>query len=270
MKKIAGGKTRSKHGVKKAGGTEVGASNIMDTWWGKTIYVLGLSAFIFAVVIGVQYLLSLIIVFIFARILPLEALTTPLANSIYSVISYGLSLLIIVVLPPILFKDKIKKITRERLGFKGLPTWTDVGLAPVGYIVSILVAMGLTAIFNQMAWFNANEAQELGYSIYMQGWERGLAFIMLAVLAPIVEEIIFRGWLYGKLRIKIPKWVAILATSFLFGLVHLQWNVGITVFAMSVVNCLLREVTGTIYAGTLVHILNNSIAFYLVYVMGMG
>ena len=104
----------------------------------------------------------------------------------------------------------------------------------------------------------------------MQGWERGIAFVMLAVLAPIVEEIIFRGWLYGKLRIKIPKWAAILVTSLLFGLVHLQWNVGITVFCMSVVNCLLREVTGTIYAGILVHILNNSIAFYLVYVMGMG
>ena len=241
-----------------------------NTWWMKTLYVLGLSAFVFAAVIGVEFLLSLIINFLLVKVISVEALTTPLANSIFSVISYGLSLLIVVVLPPLLFKDKIAKITRERLGLRGLPTWTDVGLAPVGYVVSIIISAGITAVFNLMTWFNANETQDLGYSPYMQGWERGLAFIMLAVVAPIVEEIIFRGWLYGKLRVKIPKWVAVLVTSFLFGLIHLQWNVGISVFSMSVVCCLLREVTGTIYAGMLVHILNNGIAFYLVYVMGVG
>ena len=253
--------------MKKTGGNKKSSEN---PWWMKALYVLGLSAFVFAAVIGVEFLLGLLINFLLAKIMSVEALTTPLASSIFSVISYGLSLLFVVVLPPLIFKDKIAKITRERLGLRGLPTWTDLGLAPVGYVASLLIAAGITMIFNLMTWFNADEAQVLGYSPYMQGWERGLAFIMLAVLAPIVEEIIFRGWLYGKLRIKIPKWVAVLTVSFLFGLVHLQWNVGITVFAMSVVNCCLREVTGTIYAGTLVHILNNSIAFYLVYVMGVG
>ena len=92
--------------------------------------------------------------------------------------------------------------------------------------------------------------------------------MILAIIAPIAEELIFRGWLYGKLRIKIPKWVAILITSFLFGLIHLQWNVGVTVFCMSVVMCILREITGTIYAGMLVHMLSNGIAFFLVYVVG--
>ena len=92
---------------------------------------------------------------------------------------------------------------------------------------------------------------------------------MVAVIAPIMEEIIFRGFLYGKLRVRIPKWVAIFVTSLVFGLVHLQWNVGISVFAMSIVTCTLREITGTIYAGMLVHIINNAVAFYLVYVAGM-
>ena len=102
------------------------------------------------------------------------------------------------------------------------------------------------------------------------GIERGVAFIALVVIAPIAEEIVFRGWLYGKLRVNIPKWVAILITSLVFGAIHMQWNVGITVFAMSVVNCILREITGTIYAGTLVHMINNGVAFYLVYVAMMA
>ena len=259
--------------MKKQGGKKKPVKNTKKAetpWWMTVLYALSLSAFVFAAVVGVQFLISLIISFVLVRIIPIEALVTPLANSIFSVIAYGLSLVVVVLLPSVFFKDKIAKITREKLGLRGLPTWTDMGLAPVGYIASVVIASGLTALFNLTNWFNAGEAQELGYSLYMQGWERALAFIMLAVIAPIAEEIVFRGWLYGKLRVKIPKWAAILITSFLFGLVHMQWNVGITVFSMSVVNCLLREVTGTIYAGILVHILNNSIAFYLVYVMGVG
>lgn len=233
-------------------------------WLKTTLWVVAISAYVFAVVAGVQFLLSLLLV----HILPVEAFDSPVTNTVFSVVSYLLAIMIIIVLPPRIFKNKLTKPSRESLGLKGLPTWTDIGLAPVGYVVSILLATGLTALFKFFPWFNAAETQDLGYSPYIMGFDRGLAFVMLAIIAPIAEEIIFRGWLYGKLRIKIPKWVAILITSFLFGLIHLQWNVGVTVFCMSVVTCTLREVTGTIYAGMLVHMLSNGVAFFLVYVIG--
>jgi membrane protease YdiL (CAAX protease family) len=61
-----------------------------------------------------------------------------------------------------------------------------------------------------------------------------------------------------------------LLVSLLFGVVHLQWNVGVNVFALSIVLCSLREITGTIYAGILLHMLKNGVAFWLLYVMGTG
>jgi len=233
---------------------------------GKTVlWVIGQLLWVAIFMVGLQLLLG----FLFTKILPANLLSSTAVNIIYLVISYVLGVLFIVVLPPKVLKKKVEKVSRERLGLKGLPTWTDIGLAPIGYVVSLILAAGLTAAFRVFPWFDANQAQNLGYSPYMMGWERGFAFIALAVFAPIVEELIFRGWLYGKLRVRIPKWLAILLVSVLFGAIHMQWNVGVTVFCMSVVNCLLREVTGTIYAGTLVHILSNGLAFYLVYVMGM-
>lgn len=230
----------------------------------KTLWVVAISAFVLTVVFGVEFLLGLLLSFLTTP----EILQLPVVNILFSILSYGLILVLLIYLPPKLFKKKIAKSSSESLGLRGLPTWTDVGLAPVGYIATIALAAALTAIFNLMPWFNANEAQELGYSHYMVGFERGAVFVMLAIIAPIMEELIFRGWLYGKLRVKIPKWVAIFITSLLFGIIHLQWNVGITVFAMSIVTCTLREITGSIYAGTLVHIINNSVAFYLVYIVG--
>ena len=64
--------------------------------------------------------------------------------------------------------------------------------------------------------------------------------------------------------------ISILLVSLLFGVVHMQWNVGVNVFALSVVLCGMREITGTIYAGILTHMLKNGIAFFLLYVFGFG
>ena len=175
--------------------------------------------------------------------------------------------------------DKIahKVATRTELGLKGLPTWTDVGLAPVGYIVSTLAAVGLSALFTLFPWYSSEEAQDLSYSTSIEGGERVLAFLVLAVVVPFAEELIFRGWLYGKVREllsdKMRKWVAIAVSivivSLLFALLHGQWNVGLTVFAMSVVACILREMTGSIYAGIFMHMIRNALAFYVLYILKM-
>lgn len=236
-------------------------------WWKTLLWVLLASSWVFLALLGTEILVGLLM----SAILPGEAISSPVVVATFSIIAYLAALFLIIFVPTKIPKIRdFLKSNRERLGLKGLPTWTDLGLAPIGYIVTIIIVMGLTAIFSNFNWFNADEAQNLGYSIYMQGFERGIAFVELAVFAPIIEELIFRGWLYGNLRVKMPKWVAILVVSALFGLVHLQWNVGITVFAMSVISCILREITGNIYAGTLVHIINNTIAFYLLYVAVIG
>lgn len=234
-------------------------------WWVTALWVIAILAWTFVVVLGSQIVIGIIV----GLLLPEEALSSPIANAVFSLLSYAITIVLLIVLPPIVLKNKVQPSTRERLGLRELPTWTDIGLAPVGYVIAILIAAGLTALFSLFPWFDSAQAQELGYSTYMMGGERAVAFILLAIVAPIAEELVFRGWLYGKLRIAIPKWLAILLVSLLFGAIHLQWNVGLSVFALSVVNCLLREVTGTIYAGTLVHIIQNGVAFYLVYMIGM-
>lgn len=64
--------------------------------------------------------------------------------------------------------------------------------------------------------------------------------------------------------------VSTLLTSLLFGIVHLQWNVGVTVFALSVVLCAMREITGTTYAGILTHMIKNGVAFYMLFILGVA
>ncbi|MBQ9180710.1 CPBP family intramembrane metalloprotease [Candidatus Saccharibacteria bacterium] len=258
----------------------------------KIAFVLFLVLWTFASVVTAQLVVGYLLIWILGA----DKLTLPAWSGTYSFVSYLVALALILFVPPRLFTQfvtkKAKKSqkkaeapnasntanaskttvtaklpSRRLLGLTGLPTWMDVGLGPVGFIVGTLIAVILAAVFSLFPWFDAEQAQQTGFTIYMNSGEKALAFIVLCVLAPVVEEIIFRGWLYGNLREKLKAPAAILITSLIFGILHFQWNVGVNVFALSIVLCGLREVTGTIYAGIFTHMIKNGVAFYLLYMV---
>lgn len=223
-------------------------------------------------VIAVEFVVSTIMLLFLG-----ENMNQPLWSAVYSGLVYTLALILILWVPPKLIK-KWRRPTKRELGVKGEVGWTDILLSPIAYVVATFLAAGLIAIFNNFAWFNAGEAQSTGFGLYMNAPERIIAFITLVIVAPIAEEVIFRGWLYGKIRDRLhgslPEWagilIATLIVSLAFGVAHLQWNVGVNVFALSVVLCALREVTGKIYAGIFTHMIKNGVAFYLLYIIGFG
>ena len=226
----------------------------------------------------VQLLLSSILSWLF-HILPIQ-ISSAAAQTVFSILSYGLSIFIIFKIPE-KFNKKYRS-SKSELGLNELPTWTDIGLAPVGLVVYAILAYVLTSIFSVFPWFNASEAQDVGFNTLLLASDRVFAFVTLVIIAPVAEELIFRGFLYQKIKTlfcssktaKKAETTAIIIATFItsiaFGVMHGQWNVGVNVFAMSIVLCLLREITGSIYAGILMHMIKNMIAFYLLYIATIG
>lgn len=263
--------------------------------WKLAAKLVGMTIWVMAVVMLAQIVVSFVMAGIMAAATgssetALALLSEPAWTAVYMAVTFSLALVMLLFLTPRLYNRLVKlkrrskktftlaKVpSREELGLKELPTWTDLGLAPVGFVAYLLLAAGLTAVFSLFPWFNAEETQDVGFNVLTSNGDRLVAFVALVIIAPIAEEIIFRGWLYGKLRKNIPEktanWlgmtIAMLLTSVAFGIMHGQWNVGVNVFAMSVVMCGLREITGTIYSGMVLHMLKNGVAFYLLYVLGM-
>jgi CAAX protease family protein len=95
----------------------------------------------------------------------------------------------------------------------------------------------------------------------------GLVSLLLvgAVLAPIVEELFFRGLLYGYLRGRRSRGVAVVVSSAIFAAMHLIPALMPSLFLFGVVLALVYERYGSLYPAIALHGLNNGIIFVALY-----
>ncbi len=100
------------------------------------------------------------------------------------------------------------------------------------------------------------EAGDLSQAAHLGTVQIVIAVLAVAVSAPVVEEIFFRGLLYRSLRNRLPVVPAALAGGLLFGLVHITGYPLITLpvkAVFGVIACLLYERTGSIVPGIALH-----------------
>ena len=130
--------------------------------------------------------------------------------------------------------------------------------------------MGATIIAALIAsyapWIDMDQTQETGFQDLGLPVEYVAAFIALVILPPIAEELLFRGYLFGRLREKFGFWFTAIVVSIVFGIVHMQWNVGVDVAVLSLFLCYLRERTGSIWASIVLHATKNGVAYFLLFI----
>jgi membrane protease YdiL (CAAX protease family) len=195
---------------------------------------------------------------------PLDKISDSLFQLIAGAVIYALTLLIVIGLPWLVKKTRT---TKEELGMQRLPNLMDYVWVPAGAVAYLILTATITAIaMSFLTFIDYDQAQDTGFTNMSARAEYILAFIMLVIIAPIAEELLFRGYLFGKLQKYAPLWISILITSLLFALVHFAWNVGLDVFALSIVLCLLRVVSKSLWPCIMLHMLKNGVAFYFLFI----
>jgi membrane protease YdiL (CAAX protease family) len=164
---------------------------------------------------------------------------------------------------------KRRGLKLSSIGLGRRPAGVDLIKGLLGFAAFFLILIVVNGILAFFFPHINSETQDVGFNTLNNPLDQTLALIALVIFPPLGEETLVRGYLYSGLR-KSWKFVpAMLVTSLLFGLAHLQlgsgaavlWAAGVDTFTLSLVLVYLRETTGALYAGMLVHSLNNLIAF---------
>ena len=137
-----------------------------------------------------------------------------------------------------------------------------IGKLPAGFnwwLLPLIAIAGMVFSIGSMpvVWYPLARAEpEFVSSVLSQPFidSRLNLFLLLVIMAPIVEETLFRGFLFSRLTTKWGMTKAMVASSLAFGLLHLN-PIGATVFGL--VACILYMRTGTLLAPIAVHALNN-------------
>ena len=86
--------------------------------------------------------------------------------------------------------------------------------------------------------------------------------LAICFLAPIAEEVLFRGILLKGLVDKLSPLWSILLSSLLFAAIHFSLNDGLTLFVVAVGYSMLTLKARSIWPAILAHIINNSVTLY--------
>lgn len=95
------------------------------------------------------------------------------------------------------------------------------------------------------------------------------AIVTVVVMAPLFEEVIFRGVLLESTRAKYGVMVAWLVSSAIFGIVHVHPTVAVNAFFIGLVLGFIYLRTDSLWSVIILHAVNNGIA-YLALIAGHG
>lgn len=155
---------------------------------------------------------------------------------------------------------------REFLGLSG----PRLGRALAAGLAVVVVALPLILGFNELMrvlitrWHSAPDLQptmqvlELSVSV---GQRICFGFTAI-VLAPVVEEILFRGILYRTIQQRGFPRLALLGTSLLFGLIHGSLMTLLPLAALAAILALLYDRTQNLMAPIFAHSLFNAVNFF--------
>ncbi|MEN3159474.1 CPBP family intramembrane glutamic endopeptidase [Alkalimonas sp. NCh-2] len=152
--------------------------------------------------------------------------------------------------------------------------WTQtLALTPVA-AKRYLPWLGAFALYYASAWLiNWLWPVESGEFIESLVGVRHLGlFVTMVLVAPVVEELVFRGYFFQAWRnSSLGLWGTLLLTSMLFTLVHAgQYPLLMMamLFSFSLILGLAREKTGSVYVPMAMHAANNLLAFILINWLG--
>jgi CAAX protease family protein len=144
------------------------------------------------------------------------------------------------------------------LGRAAIPA---LGLRPANWKYVVFGSLGTMGLSVAVSQFGLQpQGMKQVFDIVRDLKQLGLSLLLLAVLAPLVEELVFRGLLYGWLAGRWGKNVGWIASSLAFAVAHTEPAHIVLVLPLGLLFGWLRQRTDSLLPSLVAHIANNSLA----------
>lgn len=154
------------------------------------------------------------------------------------------------------------KQDRALAGREGIHDWFNgEKLCMIG--VSILIVACISISLNNIISMTPLVTASLGYqeaNANFYGSTLVLELISSALMTPILEELVFRGILFTRLKSMLPKIPAIVVSALIFAAVHFNIVQFIYAFLLGIVLAILMDQADHVYPAIIGHITANLIA----------
>jgi uncharacterized protein len=147
----------------------------------------------------------------------------------------------------------------DSLGWTKLGPFSPLSLAMTGFGLSLFVAI--------IQFITVSNTADTPFEKMLQDPVSRIAMGLFSVtVAPVAEELFFRGFLQPVCVTTMGVFPGILVTSILFGVLHLAqygfiWQIGVLLTAVGFLLGAVRHLTGSTRASSIVHIAFNSLPF---------
>ncbi len=148
------------------------------------------------------------------------------------------------------------------LGMRRFSIWKALLYIVLGLILfSVFVAGVFVLITVLVPSVDVNQAQDTGFEFGHKGAGLAISFVATVIVAPILEEVYFRGLILPALAKRYGWLFGVLVSSGLFAVLHMQVNVIIYTFLLGLVLSFFYIRLKSIIPGIFLHMINNLLAF---------
>jgi membrane protease YdiL (CAAX protease family) len=156
------------------------------------------------------------------------------------------------------FAARTQRPRREHFGLRPTRLWPALGWAALAFVSFVVFAAVYSAVVDvdEQSTIDDLGAEESTLALVASA-------LLVIVLAPVVEEFFFRGFMYRALRTRMGVLAAAAVDGGLFGLIHSTSGVDAVpiLVVLGVTFCLVYERTGSLYPVIALHAFNNAIAY---------
>jgi membrane protease YdiL (CAAX protease family) len=196
------------------------------------------------------------------------------AEAIYVLITTGLvSLIALFIVLAIVDRHFVRTFRGFGLKFRTLRRDFLKGALRLAFVYPvILIMLGIIVLIGQHFYgphWEIEKHEELEVLSKFSDWPfRILVIFMTVVVAPIFEEMLFRGLIQTMFRNYVGPWIAICGTAILFAAAHANVEHMPALFCLAVALGYAYERSGSIFQSMSMHALFNGIAIFLTILQG--